>query len=66
MNESKHLSSLVNKISKDCEEYLDKIDIDNLIAIMIGFCKVFAEQKGLSNKELRRGLKDIIDIQIRE
>lgn len=66
MNDSKDLSDLINEISIDCEEYLDKIDLDHMISIMLGFCKAFALEKGLSNKEIRRALKTLIDLQIRE
>ncbi len=65
MNSNEDISSLVEEMSSSIEKYSDMVDTDNLIAIMIEFCRLLAASKNLRNKELRRSLKNIIDIQLR-
>lgn len=65
MNEDKDLFNLVQEISDSLEKYIDKIDCDNMIAILIGFCKHFGDAKGIKKKEFKRGLKSIVDSQMK-
>lgn len=64
MNNDKDLFNLVNEMSSCIEKYIPKIDTDNLLAILIGFCKQIGDEKGIKKKEFKRGLKNIIDLQI--
>lgn len=58
------LVNLIQEIDTSLQKYIDKVSVDELIATMIGFCKILAETKGLKKKEFRRGLKAIIDKQL--
>ncbi len=64
MNNDQDIYKLVEEMSASLVRYADKVDTDNLLAILIGFCKTIGDEKGIKKKEFRRGLKRIIDIQV--
>ena len=62
MNSDYDITDFIDKTTSITHEYLDKIDCDNLIAVFVMLSKTLAEKSGLKNKDLKRRLKDIIDI----
>lgn len=61
MNNDSDIFNLLNELSTSIEAYSDRIDMDNILGILIGLCKMVGDVKGLKGKEFRRGLKHIID-----
>ncbi len=65
MNLDKDIGEYAFKICQTTEEYLDKIDDNNMIATLIMICKEIGEIKNTRPKDFRRKLKDLVDIAVK-
>lgn len=55
------IDEFVPKLTDLIEEYSPRIDEDNLLGILIGFCLAIGEYRGYRKRDFKHKLKDIID-----
>lgn len=61
MNRNEDLSGMVNEMSNIFDKYLDLIDEDHMLGILIGLCKAIGENKGYRARDFRKKLVEIIN-----
>jgi len=62
MNNDLDIQLLVSDIGNLIENYSDKIDTDNLLAILISICHMIGDVKGYRRKDFIHKLNNIIKI----